>query len=183
MDVTYLTGSSTTGIRESNDFYATPEFATRLLLSKEIFDGVVWEPACGNGAISKVLEGIPNISLISTDLYDRGYGEPNVDFLNVTKDNINHIVTNPPYKLAQPFVEHALKCCNGKVAMLLKLNFLEGQKRKPFLESTPLKWVYVFSKRISFDKGDEINKGNGLLAYAWFVWEHGYTGHPQIAWI
>lgn len=119
---------------------------------------------------------------MASDLYDRGYGETELDFLT-TNRTVDHIITNPPYKLAQPFVEHALSCATGKVAMLLKLNFLEGQARHKFFKRTPLKAVYVFSRRISFDKGDEPGKGNGLLAYAWYVWEHGYTGRPWIEWI
>jgi len=67
--------------------------------------------------------------------------------------------------------------------MLLKLNFLEGQKRYQLFKSTPLKTVYVFSKRLSFDKGNEKGKGSGLLAYAWYVWEQGYKGKPMIEWI
>lgn len=174
----YLTGADTTATREANDFYRTPEWATRALLEREQFDGVVWEPACGDGAISKLLAP----GTISTDLIDRGYGQGNVDFL-LQSLQVDHIVTNPPYKLAQAFIEHALKCAARKTAMLLKLNFLEGQARYDFFRRTPLQTVYVFSRRLSFDKGDEPGKGNGLLAYAWFVWENGYTGRPQLAWL
>jgi len=67
--------------------------------------------------------------------------------------------------------------------MLLKLNFLESVGRYEFFQRTPLRTVYVFSKRLSFDKGDVKSGGNGLLAYAWFVWEHGYMQRPHIEWI
>lgn len=173
----FLTGDSTEE-REPTDYYKTPEHATRPLLSREKFDGIVWECACGDGAISRMLPG----EVISTDLYNRGYGESGVDFLATVKQ-VNHVVTNPPYSLAQKFVAHALRCASGKVAMLLKLNFLEGQKRKPFFEATPLRTVYVFANRISFNKADVKGKGNGLLAYAWFVWEIGYQGKPTLEWI
>ncbi len=173
----FLAGDSSEQ-REPNDYYKTPPRYTLPMLARERFDGVVWECACGDGAISRVLPG----EVISTDLHDRGFGESGVDFLATTKQ-VNHIVTNPPYSLAQKFVEHALQCVSGKVAMLLKLNFLEGQKRKPFFERTPLRTVYVFSDRISFDKGDVESKGSGLLAYAWFVWEIGYQGKPTLEWI
>ena len=173
----FIVGDSTID-RESNDYYKTPKYAILALLEREHFDGTIWEPACGDGAISRFLPGI----VISTDLYDRGYGEIGVDFLKEIR-NVNHIVTNPPYKLAQEFVEHALKCVNGKIAMLLKLAFLEGQRRKPFFEKSPPRTVYVFSKRIDFGRGDKPGKGSGLLAYAWFIWEHRYTGKPMIEWI
>lgn len=175
----YLTGSSEK-TREVNDFYATPKHATEALLKLEKFDGVIWECACGDGAISKILKE-NGYKVISSDLIDRGYGI-SINFL-LTEDTVQNIVTNPPFKQAQKFIEHALKSTTGKVAMLLKLNFLEGQRRNEFFKRTPLKNVYVFSKRLSFDKGNEKGKGNGLLAYAWYVWEQGYEGKPTIDWI
>ena len=60
-------------LRVPFDFYATPPEATRALLSVEDFDGLVWEPACGHGAISRVLVNA-GYSVVSTDLIDRGYG-------------------------------------------------------------------------------------------------------------
>jgi len=180
MNDIYLVGASEKQ-REIHDFYATPAHATLALLERETFEGSIWECACGNGAISKLLEN--DNEVYSTDLVDRGYGEQ-LDFLdksiNLKYDNI---ITNPPYKYAQEFVELSLERSNKKVAMLLKLNFLEGQKRNKFFNETPLKNVYVFSKRLSFDKGNEKSKGNGLLAYAWYVWDKGYQGKPSIDWI
>lgn len=182
----YLTGSSEK-TRESQDFYPTPPYATIKLLEKEIFFGSIYEPACGDGAISKILkEKYLDQKLYSTDLFDRGYGEKTkIDFLTYDYKNFkpDNIITNPPYKLAQEFIERSLKLTKHKVAMLLKLNFLEGQKRYNLFKTTPLKSVYVFSKRLSFDKGDEKGKGNGLLAYAWYVWEHGYDDVPMLDWL
>lgn len=182
----YLTGSSEKN-RESQDFYPTPPYATLKLLEKEIFTGSIYEPACGDGAISKILkENYPEQKVLSTDLFDRGYGEKtDIDFLTYDYGEFhpNNIITNPPYKFAQEFVQRSLEVANSKVAMLLKLNFLEGQKRYELFKSTPLKKVYIFSKRLSFDKGDEKGKGNGVLAYAWYVWEHGYNDAPTIDWL
>jgi hypothetical protein len=179
MDLNNLAGSSKKK-REEDDFYPTPDYATIELLKKEKFSGEIWECACGNGAISKILE--KEYPVISTDLYDRGYGHPDINFLESFLD-VDNIITNPPYKYAQEFIEHGLSFTRYKVAMLLKLNFLEGQKRNAFFASTPLKTVYVFSKRLSFDKGGEKGKGAGLLAYAWYVWEIGYAGKPILDWI
>lgn len=185
----YLAGSSEKE-RESDDFYRTPLYAIEKLLELEEFDEIIWEPACGDGAISKVLIDNGYREVISSDIVDRGYGEVGVDFLN--KDNsfvkrwsghVNTIITNPPYRFAREFIENSLKVANKKVAMLLKLNFLEGQKRYRLFKKTPLKCVYVFSKRLSFDKGDEKGKGRGLLAYAWYVWDKEYIGKPYIDWI
>jgi hypothetical protein len=186
LDSIYLTGSSEKN-REVEDFYPTPPYATLKLLEKETFSGSIYEPACGDGAISKILkDAYPNQKIYSTDLVDRGYGEKtDIDFLTYDFKNFKpiNIITNPPYKLAQEFIEKSLELANSKVVMLLKLNFLEGQKRYNLFKSTPLRSVYIFSKRLSFDKGNEKGKGNGLLAYAWYVWEQGYDNVPMIDWL
>ena len=68
------------GKRAPFEFYPTPPEATRALLSVEKFDGSIWEPACGDGAISKVLQKA-NYSVVSTDLINYGFGESGQDFL------------------------------------------------------------------------------------------------------
>lgn len=59
--------------RVPHDFYPTPPEAVRALLSVETFTGSIWEPACGDGAISKVLIEA-GFEVVSTDLIDRGFG-------------------------------------------------------------------------------------------------------------
>ena len=128
--------------RELNDFYATEPKAMELLLENERFKPSVWECACGQGHLSKVL--IANgYKVLSTDLVNRGYGISGVNFLTVPKGKLNldntDIITNPPYSLAQDFVEHALDLLpdGGKIAMFLKLTFMEGKARKPLFIAAP----------------------------------------------
>lgn len=165
--------------REPHDNYPTPEIAVVELLKREKFEGIVWECAVGCGNIAKYF---PDCMASDIRHDDNIAGEGGVNFLleNRTVDNI---VTNPPFRLAQQFVEHALKCTTKKVAMFLKLVFLESQSRYEMFQSTPLKTVYVFSKRINPKKEGVTKKMSGMIAYAWFVWEHGYTGKPEIEWI
>lgn len=82
--------------RAAYEFYPTPPEATRALLSVEQFDGSIWEPACGDGAISKVLTEA-GYQVVSTDLIDRGYGAGGHDFLKSTTPLAKNIITNPPY--------------------------------------------------------------------------------------
>ena len=82
--------------RAAFEFYPTPPEATRALLSVEHFEGDIWEPACGDGAISKVLEEA-GYSVISTDLINRGYGRGGQNFLKSTTPLARNIITNPPY--------------------------------------------------------------------------------------
>jgi hypothetical protein len=168
--------------RPEGDFYPTPPEATHALLDRETFSGLIWEPACGDGAICKVL-GERGHDYLATDLIYRGFGEGDHDFFT-SSHRAQNIITNPPYSLAEKFVRHSLDKTDGKVAMLCKLAFLEGAKRRNLYETTPLKSVYVFSKRLSmYRNGEKGTYASGMIAFAWFVWEHGYTGDPVLGWI
>jgi hypothetical protein len=180
------TGTEPAG-RVKNDFYQTPAYATEALLEREEFPGLTWEPACGKGAISEVLIK-HGLDVYSTDIVDYSYGEHVRDFLvyDLDEAGVDNIITNPPFKQAQKFVEAALvvtRPAEGKVAMLLKLQFLEGAGRKRLLENSPLKRVYVFSKRITFHRDETATLGSGFMAFAWFVWDWKYMGEPTISWI
>lgn len=108
------------------------------------------------------------------------------------------IITNPPYKYAKQFVEKSLDIIKdgNRVAMLLKLTFLEGQARRNMFMKYPPKYIYVFSKRALCAKNGEFmiekenksgEKGMKLMssavAYGWFIWEKGFKGEPIIRWI
>ena len=73
---------------------------------------------------------------------------------------------------------------HGKVAMFLKLTFLEGKRRKSFFKVNPPKTIYVSSSRLICAKnGDFEHMTGSAIAYAWYVWEKGYSGDPVIKWI
>ena len=189
---TSLVGGSVSFERAENDFYATdPKSVLSLLAVEDFNNGVILEPCCGQGHISKILKAYTNSDVASSDIVDRGYGDGQIDFLNKNSTfmDIDYIVTNPPFKLAKEFVDKSLKIATKKVAMFLKIQFLEGQSRKEWFKNTPLKTVYVFSKRqVVFNNGDKINPKTGkawanTMCFCWFVWEIGYTGKPQIEWI
>lgn len=173
--------------RQPHDYYATDPKAMELLLAEESFSPVVWECACGAGHLGKVLEAHGH-NVLGTDLVYRGYGERKpADFLATCVDDFSgDIITNPPYKYAFDFVRKAIEIVKpgNKVAMFLKLQFLEGKARKHFFRDNPPKTVYVFSSRLICAKNGEFEKyTSSAIAYAWFVWEKGYQGHPIIKWI
>lgn len=179
--------SHSSGKRESNDFYATDPNAMELLLKEESFSHEIWECACGEGHLAKVLEQ-HGYDVIGTDLIYRGYGdEEPMNFLEESFENFaGDIITNPPYKYALQFVEKALESVKtgNKVAMFLKLQFLEGKGRKAFFMKNPPKVVYVSSSRLNCAKNGEFDKyPSSAVAYAWFVWEKGFEGDPIIKWI
>lgn len=163
--------------RQNEDYYATDPIAINLLLAEEPFIGGIWEPCCGEGHMSNRLTVLGH-EVISTDLVDRGFGISDIDFLKTTRAPAPNIITNPPYMFAQEFVEHALSLIpiGGKVAMFLKLTFLEGKKRRQFFKKHPPKTVYVSSSRIHCAKNGDFTKmkeQGSAVCYAWFVWEKG----------
>lgn len=179
-----LGASNHFGDREVDDYYATEPKATILLLEKEDFSENILEPACGQGHISEVLKAT-GFNVVSKDLIDRGYGEVG-DFFHLTSFD-GDIITNPPYKLALEFVEHALNIIptGKKVAMFLRIQFLESQRRGDFFKRNPPKNVYVASKRLNCAKGGDFDTyaKASALCYAWFVWEKGYSGPTILDWI
>lgn len=171
--------------REENDYYATEPIAAKLLLEVEPQLNNIWECACGEGHLAKVFDSFGKLSK-ATDLIDRGYGSVENFLLNNEPYKNGDIVTNPPFKYAQKFVELALsKVDDGRyVCMFLRLLFLESQSRRKLFEKQPPKTVYVFSKRVNCAKnGDFITYDSSAVAYAWFVWEKGYKGETVVKWI
>lgn len=170
--------------REANDFYATPHSASRALFVVEKFNGPIWEPSCGDGQICEVAKEFRH-DIVATDLIDRGYGAGGRDFLQEKTLLAPNVVTNPPFKLAEPFIAHSLKLGAEKAAFLLRLQFLEGARRRKMFESTPLARVLVFSKRIPRMHNPDYTgpKSTSLIAFAWFVWERGHNGDAAVRWI
>lgn len=163
------------------DFFPTPPWATYALIENERFSGDVWECACGDGSMSKVLSEVVQ-SVPSSDLYDRGFGQAGVDFLLANR-SADNIVTNPPFNSAEGFVAAGLKLAQRKFALLLRLAFLEGANRqRTIFERRPPARVWVFSERITFYPAGAVRKGSGTTAYAWFVWDKDASGGTDLKW-
>lgn len=166
-----------------DDFYATHRVAVDSLLAIETISAYpkIWEPACGDGAISKVLKASHH-NVYSSDLVDRGYGKVQ-DFFKPTKRTADLIVTNPPFRLAREFVDVALERA-PVVMMLLRLAFLEGGARMPWFQNGSLARVHVSSRRLPMMHRDGWTgpKAGSAVAHAWFVWDQKHKGHPQVRW-
>lgn len=181
--------------RDPNDFYPTPPGATMALCLVEQFPGTVWEPACGAFDMVRVLERASGAAHVrATDICAQRAdvrGWMLADFLNPQPGDLvsaDHVVTNPPFKLARPFVDRALAVvpAGGKVAMLCRLMFLEAESRHFWWRGTPLARVHVFSDRVPFQRGRLVaqgEQGGRMVPYAWFVWEKGYDGPAALGWI
>ena len=169
------------------DCYDTPPVAVEALLRVEQLPHYLWEPAAGHGNIVDVLRAHGH-EVIGSDIAD--YGRPDFfsdhNFLlgHKAPDGCECIVTNPPFKLAQQFVAHALDLC-PRVVMLLRLAFLETKRRREILEGRGLARVHVFRNRLPMmhRAGWEGRKASSAMAFAWFAWDRGHTGLPTINWI
>jgi hypothetical protein len=182
-------GSSAHAIndRQKEDYYATDPIAIESLLELETFSHNIWEVACGEGHLSKVLL-LKGYDVLSTDLIDRGFGKGGVDFLKETSQTHRDIITNPPFKHAQKFAEKVINLIqNGnKVALFLRIQFLESDIRKRFFETNPPKTIYVASSRILCAINGEFDKDGKRMSsaacYAWFIWEKGFKGETTLKW-
>lgn len=166
-----------------DDLYETPDVAVHALLRHEATLGQhIWEPACGPGAIVRILRGAGK-TVTATDLVD--YGCPDsaagVDFLMEHKapESVDSIVTNPPFKLADEFVRHSLLLA-PTVCMLLRLAYLEGACRMD-LHQRHLERVWIGVERLpqmhrhGWEGPKQSNSGR---AFAWFVFRRDKGREP-----
>lgn len=177
------TGSLRASFAErGHDLYETPEVAVEALLRVEPLPHNIWEPACGPGKIVNVLRRHGH-RVLATDLIAYGFGQGDHDFLlkRELPYGVEAIVTNPPFKHAEKFVAKALSLA-PKVVMLLRLAFLESERRRPILDNGTLARVYVFRKRLPMmhRAGWEGKKGNSAMAFAWFVWDWEHSGPAEL---
>lgn len=170
--------------REEDNWYTEPLWTVELLSRHEKFPGIVWDPACGHGQIAKGLRQ-PGTEVISTDLYPRpACPEGGLDFLKTPGAVLaDHIVTNPPYgrDIGMEFALKAIEAVSGKVAFLVRLDFLAGQKRYRDLYSKyPPARIYVLSRRPSMPPGRIFtgNERGGQHDYCWIVWDWATMGQP-----
>lgn len=180
------TGSAKASLAaRGNDLYESPPEAVHALLKAEPLPRRIWEPACGPGSIVRVLRAAGH-DVLATDLVD--YASPDqdesgFDFLMPfpVPTGIEAIVTNPPFKNAEAFVEKALTIA-PKVAMLLRLAFIESERRRGILDNASLARIHVFRNRLPMmhraGQGIEAveKQASSALAFAWFVWDRDHTG-------
>lgn len=169
--VVWATKATPPGKRAKDDFYSTPSECTAALLPHiKDFPNMIWEPACGEGAISKVLLA-GGYSVFSSDIRNYGYPHTSLsDFLSLSRAGPPAVVTNPPYKYAEAFICQAFALGCTHIAMLLKSNFWHARRdglfeRHPPSEILSLMW-----------RPDFTGAGSPFLDVAWNIWRSGYRG-------
>lgn len=180
--------------RDPHDWYVEPRWCSQRLFEVEPFRGDICDPACGSGNITHSAFAV-GFETHGMDIVAR---DPNgcaaQDWLTYDGPAFDNIVSNPPFGLCDdratntyPFVEQCLRFSERKVALLLPVTWLQGDRRSRWLEKTPLRRVWFISPRPSMPPGQVIaagqKPGNGTTDYAWFVWQHDYDGAPEVKWL
>ena len=190
-----ITGGTGNRERVENDFYATPPESTHTLFDNYDFplNANYLEPCCGQGHISKVIEQRThnqNTTIQNYDLVDYNYGISGIDATTHTYQNWNVCITNPPFIVAESIISNLIQQSEkgNIICMFLKIQFLEGIKRRHLFDTNPPKEVLVFSQRQSpYRNGNPLDeKGerwSSVMCFCWFIWEVGFTGKPTIKWI
>ncbi len=181
--------------REGRDFYATPDWVTEALLQHVTFRTAVWEPCCGDGAMAKILTR-HGYAVTASDIAFRGFGKGGIDFLacRYMPDGCGAIVTNPPYgdtgtqkrQARSPaamlaLLRHALALTasvEGQLALLVRLQWVAGQRAAEMMSAAPFSALIVLTKRIRwFDMAEHTNAAQHH--HAWVVFDHAYpSGKP-----
>jgi hypothetical protein len=166
------------GKRKESDFYGTPYSIVRQFLQRETLEGTILEPACGGGAIVKVLKEFG----YECTAYDK-----ETNFLKESK-NYDTIITNPPFSIAMQFILKAKEVANKRFIFLLPLSYLHGKKRYDYIytdKKFPLKNIYVYTRYPML--GDALREDGkyrtGMMVYGFFIWERGYDDECKIKWI
>lgn len=175
---------------DSADDFPTPPWATRALLEHVLSDvdfqsKSCLEPACGRGYMSRPLSERFR-SVTSSDAFDYGFGETR-DFLRTphSAQSVDWVITNPPFRLAQDFIERALSVARDGVAMLARTVFLEsvGRYEGLFRERPPAVFAQ-FTERVPMVKGRVDAKASTATGYAWFVWRRDLPSQStRLVWI
>ena len=177
--------------RDSRDDFPTPPWATRALLAHVLqrfgpFDQrSVLEPACGAGYMARPLaEQFGRV--LSSDIHPYGFGDIR-DYLTVPYEAnaVDWVVTNPPFRLAEEFVQRSLIVARRGVAILARTVFIEsvGRYRNLFLDCPPTCFAQ-FTERVPMVKGRIDRKASTATGYAWLVWSKEVSRqYPELVWI
>lgn len=177
--------------KAEHEFYVEPSWTATRLLSMYMFHGPIHDPCCGLGTIPEAALSL-GVEVTGADIRTENVWEfaAHQEWQN-DETVYDNIVTNPPFTpcnaIPFPFVEWALSHSRYQCALLLPLKWLTGDKRSRWLEKKPLKYVYVMAPRPSMPPGAVIlageKPGGGKKDFAWYIFEHGYTGEPIVRWL
>lgn len=176
--------------KESFDDFPTPPWATRTFLEhilggkKALGNQSCLEPACNRGYMSLVLSEYFR-TVTSSDIFDYGFGETK-NFLaaEYSEGSYDWVITNPPFKLAEAFIEEGLKVATHGVAMLTRTVFIEsnGRYERLFSKNPPAIFAQ-YAERVPMVKGRLDRKASTATGYSWLIWNKLPNDFTQLKWI
>ncbi len=181
-------------VLSETDFYETPRWATEKAVEAMLIDGVInkyneiYDPCCGAGAITDVLQIYGFENLKASDIQTEEYikGTKGIDVYDIGDDVTEIVFTNPPYGLMtkENMLNEFLRISRSKVILLLNIFYLSSKDRKEMLKHSGLQYVYIHSDRVTmYPYGQPKPKNGGTKMFAWFVWDKEYNGEPVIRWL
>jgi hypothetical protein len=181
-----------TEAHDSLDDFPTPPWATRALCEFLRGEGealglqVVREPAANRGYMVRPLaEYFAPVE--ASDVHDYGMGWPVEDYLfpGNSERKVGWTITNPPFRLAEEFIEKARRTSLQGCAVIVRSAFLEGVGRHGRIFATwPPTFVLQFAERVVMHRGRVSADGSTATAYCWLVWRfYAPRGPTQLRWI
>lgn len=174
---------------DSLDDFPTPPWATRALIERLIADleevpalRSAREPAANRGHMVRPLREAFG-AVDAADVHDYGAGFRVEDYLFAPCPPVDWTIMNPPFRLAEQFIEKALRESREGVAVFVRSAFAEGVGRHERLFSrNPPSRIYQFAERVVLHKGRLAPEGSTATAYCWIVWAQG-EADTRFRWI
>ena len=189
-NISHAVMAQRTEAADSLDDFPTPPWAVRAFCehvlggSNRLSKLSVLEPACGRGDMAQVLaEYFGEVS--ASDVHPYGFGGVQ-NFLDPYFDegSFDWVITNPPFKSAEAFLDKALPIANKGVALLTRTVFIESIGRFERIFSTqPPTVVAQYVERVPMVKGRIDRKASTATGYAWLIWEKNSAQLTQLHWI
>lgn len=174
---------------DSLDYFPTPPWATRALLTHvmDVSGESVWEPACGDGYMVRPLQERA-ARVVASDVHDYGWGHIQHDFLMpylpTGFDGIDWVITNPPFRLAEQFVDRGLAIARRGVAVIVRTAFSESiQRYEALFRERPPFIVAQFVERVPMVKGRVDEDAASATAYCWMLWDKADKFETRMCWI
>jgi hypothetical protein len=175
---------------DSLDDFPTPPWATRAFV-EHVLGGKgstgslhALEPACGRGYMSRPLSEYFG-QVTSSDVFDYGFAGVQ-DFLTEPrkKKSVDWMITNPPFKAAERFINEGLRVSRVGVAILTRTVFIESKGRyERIFTLRPPTLIAQYAERVPMVKGRLDRTASTATGYCWLVWNFMPTRSTELVWI
>jgi hypothetical protein len=172
---------------ESLQLFPTAPWATRAVIEQELIPRgwltpsmTGWDPCCGRGHMALPMRDYL-ARVHASDVHDWGFGDRHgldFTFAKIADQpfaSLDWIFANPPFTLAEAFLDKALQLAGVGVAMFVRLQWLEGGERYRSIWSGDRRphLVCPFADRVPLIEDVWDPEASSATAYMWLVWVPG----------